>query len=261
VSAAPFKTTTSEASVALAIEIDGSRLQFGPPNEKGQVTNKIELSFYGLNEQGKAISAGWSDLDLTLRPETRDRVTAYGVRVNPRINLAPGRYQVRVGAREAVGGQMGSVFYDLDVPDFRKEKVMVGGLLLTTPSVQQTPSIQPDQLVSKLLPAPATSRREFPRNDLLALYTEIYDNDTSRQVRHIDVTVRLVSDTGTNVIASRDDLVNGTAGEKPWEIFGYAKQIPLKELAPGRYVLRVEAAVRGSDAPPAARETVITVRP
>jgi VWFA-related protein len=261
VSAAPFKNTAAEASVALTIEIEGSRLQFGPPNDKGQVTNKIELSFYGLNEQGKALSAGWSDLDLTLRPETRDRVTAHGVRVNPRINLPPGRYQVRVGARESVGGQMGSVFYDLDVPDFRKEKVMVGGLLLTTPSVQQTPSIQPDQIVSKLLPAPATSRREFPRNDVLALYTEIYDNDTSRQTRHIDVTVRLVSDSGTNVIASRDELVNGTAGEKPWEIFGYAKQIPLKELAPGRYVLRVEAAVRGSDAPPAARDTLITVRP
>ena len=121
VQAAPFKNTSSEASVALAIEIDGSRLPYGAPNEKGQVTNKIELSFFGLNEQGKAISAGWSDLDLTLRPETRERVTAHGVRVNPRINLAPGRYQVRVGVRETVGGQAGSVFYDIDVPDFRKE--------------------------------------------------------------------------------------------------------------------------------------------
>ena len=133
------------------------------------------------------MSAGWTELDLTLRPETRDRVTAHGVRANPRINLPPGRYQIRVGAREAVGGQAGSVFYDLDVPDFRKEPLMLGGLLMTTPSVQQTPSIQPDPVVSKLLPAPATSRREFPRTDVLALYTEIYDNDTSRQARHIDV--------------------------------------------------------------------------
>ncbi len=71
------------------------------------------------------------------------------------------------------------MFYDLEVPDFRKEKLMVGGLLMTTPSVQQTPSIQPDPNVSnKLLPAPATSRREFPRSDVLALYTEIYDNDS-----------------------------------------------------------------------------------
>jgi VWFA-related protein len=261
VQAAPFRNTAAEASVALAVEIDGSRLPFGPPNEKGQVTNKIELSFFGLNEQGKAVSAGWSDLDLTLRPETRDRVTAHGVRVNPRISLAPGRYQVRVGARETLGGMAGSVFYDLEVPDFRKEPLMIGGLLLTTPSVQQTPSIQPDPVVSKLLPAPATSRREFPRGDLLALYTEIYDNDASRQARRIDVSVRLLSETGTEAVGSRDELTNGGGNDKPWEIYGYAKQIPLKGLAPGRYVLRVEAAVRGQDRAPTIRESLITILP
>jgi hypothetical protein len=188
-------------------------------------------------------------------------VTAHGVRANPRISLPPGRYQVRIGARETVSGQTGSVFYDLDVPDFRKEKLMLGGLLMTTPSVQQTPSIQPDPMASKLLPAPATSRRAFPRSDVLALYTEIYDNDTSRQARRIDVAVRLISEDGTNIIVSRDELANGTSGEKPWESYGFAKQIPLKALAPGRYALRVEAAVRGRDTAPAIREALITIHP
>ena len=261
VHAAPFKHTADEASVALAVEIDGSRLTYAAPNQKGQVSNKIELSFFGLNERGKALSAGWSELDLTLRPETRDRVAAHGVRVNPRINLPPGRYQIRIGARESVGGLSGSVFYDLEVPDFRKDKLMLGGLLITTPSVQQTPSIQPDAIASKLLPAPATSRREFPRSDVLAFYTEIYDNDTSRQARRIDVTVRLIAEDGTNIIVSRDELANGTSGEKPWESYGFAKQIPLKALAPGRYALKVEAAVRGQDTAPASREALITIQP
>jgi len=262
VQAAPFKNTENEASIALAIELDGSKLPYSEPNAKGMVSNKVELSFFGLNAQGKAISPSWTELDLTLRPETRDRVTAYGVRANPRISLPPGRYQIKIGARESVGGQAGSVFYDLEVPDFRKERLMVGGLLMTTPSVQQTPSIQPDPNINiKLLPAPATSRRDFPLSDVLALYTEIYDNDSSRQARRVDVTVRLVSESGTDVIVSHDELENGTAGEKPWEIFGYAKRIPLKELAPGRYLLRVEAAVRGQNQPPATREAPITIRP
>jgi VWFA-related protein len=261
VQAAPFKHTADEASIALAIEIDGGRLPYAAPDAKGMVANKIELSFFGLNERGKAVSAAWSELDLNLRPETRDRVTAHGVRANPRVSLPPGRYQIRIGARETVGGQTGSVFYDIDVPDFRKEKLMLGGLLMTTPSVQQTPSIQPDPVVSKLLPAPATSRREFPQSDVLALYTEIYDNDTSRQPRHIDVSVRVVSEQGTEVLVSRDELVNGTSGEKPWDIYGFAKRIPLKALAPGRYVLLVEAAVRGQETAKATREAPITVRP
>ncbi|RPI55546.1 MAG: VWA domain-containing protein [Acidobacteria bacterium] len=262
VQAAPFKNTQKEASVALAIEIDGNRLPYSPPNEKGLVTNKIELSLFGLNDGGKALAGTRSELDLTLRPETRDRVNKYGVRVNPRISLPPGRYQLRVGAREMLGGLTGTVFYDLTVPDFRKEKLMLGGLLLTTASSQETPSIQPDPIVSKLLPAAATSRREFPRGDLLALYTEIYDNISARQPRTIDVGVRLLSEDGKEVYASRDELTNGPKGtEKPWEIYGYAKQLQLKDVPPGRYMLRVEAQVRGNveDAKPAVRESLITV--
>jgi VWFA-related protein len=261
VHAAPFKHTSDEASIAVTVEIDGDRLPYGAPDAKGMVANKIELSFFGLDERGRARSAGWTELDLSLRPETRARVTAHGVRANPRISLPPGRYQIRIGARETVSGQTGSVFYDLDVPDFRKEKLMLGGLLMTTPSVQQTPSIQPDPVASKLLPAPATSRREFPQSDVLALYTEIYDNDTSRQPRHIDVSLRVVSESGTELLVSRDELVNGASGEKPWDVYGYAKRIPLKGLAPGRYVVRIEAAVRGKDGAAATREAPITIRP
>ena len=55
VQAAPFKNTQREASVALAIEIDGERLPYSPPNEKGLVANKVELSFYGVNDLGKAL--------------------------------------------------------------------------------------------------------------------------------------------------------------------------------------------------------------
>ena len=59
-------------------------------------------------------------LDLTLRPETYERVKQHGLRANPRVELPPGRYQLRVGVREGGAGEMGTVFYDLDVPDFTR---------------------------------------------------------------------------------------------------------------------------------------------
>jgi len=260
VQAAPFKNTQKEASVALAIEIDGDRLQFAPPNEKGHVANKIELSFFSVNDQGKALAGTRTELDLTLRPETRERVKAHGIRVNPRINLPPGRYQVRIGAREEIGRQMGTVFYDLDVPDFRKEKLMIGGLLISSALGQQTPAIQPDQVVAKLLPGSATSKREFGKGDLLAVYTEIYDNTNAKQARRFDVGIRMMSESGTDVFSSRDEITNSP--EKPWDVYGYTRQIPLKDVAPGRYLLRVEAQARNNeDIKPAARETLITVLP
>jgi VWFA-related protein len=264
VQAAPFKNNQKEASIALAIELDGDKLTYSAPDAKGNVANKVELSFYGLNEVGKALAGTQMVLDLTLRPETRDRVKTFGVRVNPRISLPPGRYHFRIGAREAVGGLTGSVFYDLEVPDFRKEKLMLGGILLASASAQDTPSIQPDPVVAKVMPAPATSRRVFPRRDLLAIYTEVYDNIESAQPRHIDIAARLIAENGTEVFAVRDDLTNGGAPpQKPWSIYGYKTEFALKDIPPGRYALRVEAQVRGNvgDAKPFARETLITVVP
>jgi VWFA-related protein len=264
VQAAPFRNTDKEAAVALAIEVDGDRLTYSAPDAKGSVANKIELSLYGLDELGKALGGTHMTLDLTLRPETRERVKTFGVRVNPRINIPPGRYHLRIGARETVGGLSGSVFYDLEVPDFRKEKLMLGGILLASASGQETPSIQPDPVVAKVMPAAATSRRVFPRRDLLAIYTEIYDNIESAQARHIDVAARLISEAGNEVLAVRDELTNGGAApQKAWNTYGYKTEIALQAVPPGRYVLRVEAEVRGNvgGAKPFTRETVITVVP
>jgi hypothetical protein len=40
-----------------------------------------------------------------------------------------------------------------------------------------------------------------------------------------------------------------------------AKQIPLKDMRPGRYVLRAEARLLGGGANPVMRETTLTVMP
>ncbi len=264
VQAAPFKNTQKEASVALAIEIDGDRLTYSAPNAQGVAANKIEVSLYGVGDNGKALGGTRSMLDLTLSPGTREKVKTFGVRVNPRISLPPGRYHLRIGAREAVGGLSGSVFYDLDVPDFRKDKLMMGGLLVASASGQQTPSIQPDKVVEKVLPGPATSRRQFVQRDILALYTELYDNITSTQARNIDIAVRIISEDGKDAFTVRDVLENGgVAPKKPWSLYGYSKEIALSGIAPGRYALRVEAQVRGNfdGAKPVARDTLITVVP
>ncbi|HUP39180.1 MAG TPA: VWA domain-containing protein [Vicinamibacterales bacterium] len=263
VHAAPFKNTQKEASVALAIEIDGDRLQYSAPNAQGMAANKVELSFYGINQSGKAMGGTQTILNLTLRPETRERVKTFGLRVNPRISLPPGRYHLRIGAREELTGMTGTVFHDIEVPDFRKDKLMLGGLLLASNMGQQTPSIQPDPVLEKVLPAPATSRREFSQRDLLALYTEIYDNLGAQMARHIDVAVRIIAEDGKEVMAIRDTLENGgVAPKKPWDLYGYSREIALKNIAPGRYALRVEAQIRGNnDVKPVTRESLITVVP
>ena len=167
VQAAPFRNRDNEASVALAIEVDGARLPLSPPGT-------LEVSFYSVNDQGRAGAGVRKEINLALKPDTVARVKSHGIRLNPRMALAPGRYQLRFGARESSGGQNGSVFYDLIVPDFRKEDLAMSGLLLTLVAAQQTPTADPDPLTAKQLPGAVTSRRDFPVGDTLAVYAEVY---------------------------------------------------------------------------------------
>lgn len=246
VHAAPFRDRDNEASVALAIEIDGNRLPLSPPGT-------LEVSFYSVNDQGRAGKGVRKEISLALKPDTLARVKTHGIRLNPRIALAPGRYQLRFGARESSGGQNGSVFYDLTVPDFRKQELALSGLLLTSVAAQQTPTAEPDPVVSKRLPGAATSRRDFPVGDTLAVYAEVYDNNPSREPRQIDVAVRLISAEATDVFAANDTMSTTAA---PSNVYA---QFKLEDLNPGTYLLRVEAQVRGGSAPPVSRETLITV--
>jgi hypothetical protein len=259
VQAAPFKGAGKDASVALAIELDGSTLQFAPQSD-GMAADSIELSFFSLSDQGKPQPGMQTVLRLRLKPEGVQRVRTAGLRANPRISLAPGRYQIRIGAREAASDRLGTVFYDVTVPDFSKDPLMLSGLLLAARS-DQTVTVQKDEVVGTLLPGPATGKREFARTDTLALLSEIYDNSTSRQPRQIDMSVRLLSESGQEVYMARDSATN-SADAKKWDVYAYAKQIPLRDIAAGRYLLRVEAQVRGQqqDGKPAARETLITIK-
>jgi VWFA-related protein len=261
VQAAPFKGTAKDASVALTIELDGAPLEFAQqPN--GLFSDALEVSFFALNEDARAQRGTRAALNLAIRPDTYQRVKTHGVRLNSRTTMSAGRYQLRVGARNPASGRTGTVFYDVVVPDFAREPLMMSGLLVSSvsgaPAEVLTPQRDPD--AEKLLGAAATSRRVFSQTETLAWLAEIYDN-VAKQPRQFDVSARVIDQAGKDVFASRDVLRNGDSGAPKWLTFGYTGRIPLKDLSPGRYLLRIEARDRSETTrQPVAAQTVITVR-
>ena len=113
--------------MALAIEVDGGRLNFEPA--KGSFHDDLELSFFALDDKGKPHQGTFYNLNLTLRPELYERIRTQGLRMNPRVGLPSGRYQMRIGVRESGAGELGSVFYDLDIPDFSAAGLAMSGVL------------------------------------------------------------------------------------------------------------------------------------
>ena len=71
-------------------------------------------------------------MTLNLRPETKAIVEQTGLRALSRVELPPGRYQLRVAANELSSKAVGTVLYDLDVPDFTKAPLTMSGVALTS---------------------------------------------------------------------------------------------------------------------------------
>jgi VWFA-related protein len=249
--ASPFKGTAPNASVLFGVELRGRDMKVDP-------NSKILLSYIAIDANGKVKGGNTDSLALTnLRPDTKARIEQSGLRMLHRLDLPPGKYQLRIAAHDQSGGNVGSVQYDLDVPDFAKAPFSMSGLVLTSGAGSAFPTVKPDEQLKAMMPGPPIALRAFPQNDEIALFTEVYDN-AGATPHKVDIMTTVTTDDGkvlfkTEEVRDSTDLGGKSGG------YGYATRVPLKELAPGSYVLKVEARSRLGKTPPVARELQFTV--
>jgi VWFA-related protein len=205
--------------------------------------NKVNLSYVAIDMSGKVHASGQKTLDLALRPESRKAVAANGLRLVTEMSLPPGHYQLRLAAHDPAADRAGSVFWDLDIPDFTKGPISVSSLLVTAASAGRTPTSLDAASLKDLLPGPPTSRREFTLEDTLAVFAEVYDNETSRP-HTVDLTATIRTDDGTQVFVTREERASQPTTDARQHVYAYLARIPLQDLVPGKYVLTVEARSR-----------------
>jgi hypothetical protein len=234
--AAPFKgesPTASTASVLLGVDAAGANLVL---NEK----NTLELSYMAL-DGARTMRAGSSDrLSLNLKPDTRARAEVTGLRILNRLDLEPGRYQLRVASHDSMGGAVGSVTWDLDVPDFGKDPLTMSGVVLTSVTASSWPTGRADEQMRKLLPAQPTALRTFPQDDEVALFAEVYDNRAT--VPHqVEIVSTVLTNEGRSLFRTQEERSSLEIANAGRAAYGYTARIPLKDVPPGHYVLSVRA--------------------
>ena len=89
---------------------------------------------------------------------TDSDITRYEVLA--RVELPkPGKNQVRLSAHSAAADTRGSVYVDVDVPDFRKEKLSLSGVVLN--SALPSAPVAPARALRDVVPLAPTSERAF----------------------------------------------------------------------------------------------------
>ena len=198
-------------------------------------------------------------ITLNLKPDTKTRVEQTGLRILSRMDVPAGSYQLRVAAHDSSGGAVGSVLYDLEVPDFSKSRIAMSGLVLTSASGMRWPTAKQDAELGSLLPGPPVAMRSFPQNDQLAVFTDVYDNDVSPAHKD-DITLTLRSDAGRVVFKNDEERNTADLAGKPGG-FAYSTTLSLADFDPGLYVLKVEAHSRLGNEVTASREVQIVITP
>jgi VWFA-related protein len=250
---APFKGTAPNASVLFGVELRGRDMKLDQ-------NPKLVLSYIAIDANGKVRGGNTDSVSLTnMRPETKARIEQTGLRLLNRLDLPPGKYQFRIAAQDTGGGNVGSVLLDLDVPDFLKSPFSISGLVLTSAAGASLPSARADEQLKMVMPGPPVALRSFPQNDEVVLFVEVYDN-AGANPHKVDITSRVTTDEGkvlfkTDETRDSSDLGGQRGG------YGYTARIPMKDLAPGSYVLKVEAKSRLANVPAVSREVQFKVEP
>ena len=245
--AASYKGTPPNAAVAVAVELGIGSFTFSQQN--GTYNDKLNVVVRVIDKDAKVRVNEKATVDLTLMPNTLARARARGFRVTSAVNLPPGRYQLRVSAADS-GGNAGSVVGDLDVPDFYKQPLAMSGLTLISAAGNLAPTARvKDDPVGTLLMQPPTATREFTRDDQLMLFAEVYENQQNLPPHTVDIATEVRAE-GGRVVFSNSEARSSTElkGSLPAEAgkakagggYGYTVQIPLKDFAPGLYVVHVE---------------------
>jgi VWFA-related protein len=152
-----------------------------------------------------------------------------------RLNLPPGRYEIRVAIDSPATGRTGSVYSSVTIPDFVKEPLTLSGVVL---SRLPPPGAVANDPLGHIVPVIPTALREFAPTDRVTAFARIYQGGKA-PTGPVRLTTRLVDEGGREVFGATtplgaDDFLDARAAS-------YRFELPLARLAPGAYLLSLEA--------------------
>jgi VWFA-related protein len=153
------------------------------------------------------------------------------------LRLKPGSYELRVATQHVQAGVVGSVHTYVDVPDFESEPMTLSGAVLLD---RRAPTATPAEALGGVLASAPTTRREFTRDDRVTALVRVYQR-LGQQAAPVSLAY-CVLDRQLREVASLPDVLAADQFAAPARSADGRFELPLEPLAPGSYVLRIDAA-------------------
>ncbi len=212
------------AAIALGLERPA-------PHER--VSDSVELTIKAFTPEGDARGSFDETVPVSL-PPSRESATQTEYDILASLPLKPGRYQLRVSAHSKLLDTRGSVYADVEVPDFARAPLSFSGVLVTAaPGLTAAPRL----VLAPIVPVVPTSARVFATSDHVSTLLRVYQKDPQAMT----VEVRIVDAHDQTVVSQRVSLTPPAFAARGFAEIPYA--LPMAKLPPGDYLLTFEGTV------------------
>jgi len=249
-SAAPFAVAGQRnASIAIVLGIH----QPAPSRVTG-VVQQIDLQVAAYSPGGQRRAGRREKVEARLN--TPGAAAEIGYETFARLELAPGRYQLRLAAESSLHGirltdrapevglvsggegtatKSGSVYCDLDVPDFLNAPLSLSGAVLSvSPAVVSGPKGR----LSALIPVVPTTLRDFSAGDQVTAFLRVYQGGKNLPGA-VAVSAHIVDAAGKTVFATEETL--GPDRFTKARAADYLLDVLIGRLQRGPHLLTIEA--------------------
>jgi hypothetical protein len=191
----------------------------------------VDVRITAFNNDGRSFGGTSAKVEVAIRAGSTGTAEYEAMAQLP---LKPGKYQLRMAAHVESLGTVGSLFHDIDVPNYANEPLSMSGLVV---SAKPQPVYGPKAGLVPLLPVVPTTRRLFgPSYDVTA-FARLYQGGRRSPVP--TVVILEIRDTGDRIVATREDAL--AAGRFRDRAADVQLEVPVEDLEPGVYLLTVRA--------------------
>ena len=189
--------------------------------------------------------------------------TLVGYELLSSLELDPGRYHLRVAAESRTGGvqprpgvpavglfdpdedlspRSGSVYTDVDVPDFLDAPLSLSGLAVI---MRPAPVSGPPKAFEKFLPDTPTTVREFYSDEQVVGFVRVSQKASAPAVP-VTLVLRLTNTQGATVQEGTETIP--AASFEATHTAEHTFEVPTANIAPGEYLLTVKASAGAATA-------------
>jgi VWFA-related protein len=186
-----------------------------------------------FDHTGRAVALDRRTLKVALSPVPGEGSGALEYEFASRLQLRPGRYEIRAAVEDTVRATAGSAYTYVDVPDFARELVSLSGVFIQA-GMPATPVL--GARIADLTPLAPTTRRRFARTETVTAFVREYQSASRTFMPGYAVT-EITDANDTRVYHQQQRILPAEEGHRPMD---FQLDVPVARLAPGPYLLTFE---------------------